>query len=368
MWKESPLFQTHCFLLLTMHYTHQFPSLALRSRQPDLARRHAKPALSCLSALAVCVSASFIHAQSTPSATAPLPAASDRPATPEEAIQLNEFVVTGVRASLINAQEIKQNATVFVDSIVAQDVGKLPDNTVADALQRIAGIQVSRAAGEANLPVIRGLPNIESTINGYEVYTGTGRGVSFQDIPAEMVAGLDAYKSIGPDQIEGGVAGLIDVRLRRPLDFAEGLTASLNARGMYSTQAEKESYFLSGLVNDHWKTSAGDFGVMLDVSFQRRHYEDQVFDNWVHYAGTFDAARDASGKSGYFADNFGFQVVPGNRSRPAADLAFQWRTNSGIELYSETLFTGYRNTHQVNFFIGIPSWGGAISNAVLYPA
>lgn len=298
------------------------------------------------------------------------PANSTQTAAPatEPTVNLDTFVVSGVRASLISAQEIKANAPTFVDSIVAQDIGKLPDNTVADALQRIAGVQVARGAGEANTPVIRGLPNIESTINGYEVYTGTSRGVAFQDIPAEMIAGIDTYKSIGADQIEGGVAGLIDVRLHRPLDFKEGLYTAASVRGMYSDQADKYSYFLSGLVNNRWKTDNGDFGVMLDISYQKRKYEDQIFDNWVHYGAAYDVATDASGKSGYFGDNFGFQVIPGDRARPAADLAFQWKTKTGIELYSETLFTGYRNTHQVDFFIGIPSWGGTRSNVTLYPA
>lgn len=313
--------------------------------------------------LMLCLGIIPARAQEKPADKTQTPA----PATADAAVNLDTFVVTGVRASLISAQEIKANAPTFVDSIVAEDIGKLPDNTVADALQRIAGVQVARGAGEANTPVIRGLPAIESTINGYEVYTGTGRGVAFQDIPAEMIAGIDTYKSINADQIEGGVAGLIDVRLRRPLDFKEGLTAAANVRGMYSDQADKYSYFASGLVNNRWKTDNGDFGVMLDISYQKRQYEDQIFDNYVHYPQLFDVATDASGKRGYFGDNFGYQVIPGNRTRPAADLAFQWKTKTGIELYSETLFTGYRNTHQVDFFIGIPSWGGATSNVTLYP-
>ncbi len=317
--------------------------------------------LCSVSTLSLLISITNAYAQQ-PAAATPAPAADD------QAIKLDEFVVSEVRTSLINAQELKENANGFVDSIVAQDVGKLPDNTVADALQRIAGIQVSRSAGEANTPVIRGLPNIETTINGYEVYTGTGRGVALQDIPAEMLAGLDAYKSTGPDQIEGGVAGLIDVRLRRPFDFKEGVTVAANVRGMYSSQADKDSYFISGLVADRWKTPNGEFGFMLDVSYQKRQYEDQIFDNWVHYPAAYDVATDASGKGGYFGDNFGYQVIPGNRTRPAADLAFQWRSNSGLELYSETLFTGYRNTHQVDFFIGIPSWGGSRSDVTFYPA
>jgi iron complex outermembrane receptor protein len=304
--------------------------------------------------------------------TAPDKTAEDKAAAAkapvEQTVVLDTFVVNSVRASLISAQETKASAPVFVDSIVAQDVGKLPDNTVADALQRIAGIQVAHAAGEANTPVIRGLPNIETTLNGYEVFTGTSRGVAFQDIPAEMVAGLDAYKSSSPDQIEGGVAGLIDVRLRRPFDFKTGLTTALNVRGMHSNQSKKDSYFLSGLVNNRWKNSAGEFGLLLDVSYQKRQYEDQIFDNWVHYGAGFDVATDATGKSGYFGDNFGFQVIPGRRTRPAGEIAFQWKTNGGIEFYAETLFTGYRNTHSVDFFIGIPSWGGSRSNVTLYPA
>ena len=311
------------------------------------------------SALALLLSITTASAQQK--AEAPSPAG-------EDTLMLDTFVVSEVRNSLINAQEIKENASGFVDSIVAQDIGKLPDNTVGDALQRVAGVQVSRSAGEANTPVIRGLPNIETTINGYEVFTGTSRGVAVQDIPAEMLAELDVFKTVSPEQVEGGVAGLIDIRLHRPFDFKDGLTTAANVRGLYSTQADKNSYFLSGLINDRWKNAAGEFGFLIDVSYQERRYEDQIWDNYVHFPQAFDVAYDSSGKGGYYADNFGFQEIPGDRKRSAVDLALQWRTPSGIEFYSDTLFTGYRNTHQVNFFIGIPSWGGSRSNVTLYPA
>jgi len=333
------------------------PNLITRSAlsKPGVAQRS-----GAVSALAFLLSIAAASAQ---------PAANPSPAPAgEDTLKLDTFVVSEVRNSLINAQEIKENANVFVDSIVAQDIGKLPDNTVGDALQRVAGVQVSRAAGEASNPVIRGLPNIETTINGYEVFTGTSRGVAVQDIPAEMLAELDVFKTVSADQVEGGVAGLIDIRLHRPFDFKEGLTTSGNLRGMYSSQADKNSYFLSGLINDRWKNSLGDFGVLIDVSYQKRRYEDQIWDNYVHFPQPFDVAYDSAGKGGYYSDNFGFQEIPGDRKRSAVDMALQWRTPSGIELYSDTLFTGYRNIHQVNFFIGIPSWGGSRSNVVLYPA
>ncbi|MDP9085912.1 MAG: TonB-dependent receptor plug domain-containing protein, partial [Pseudomonadota bacterium] len=122
------------------------------------------------------------------------------------------IVVTGVRASLRSAQQIKRNATQVVDSIVAEDIGKLPDNTVSDALQRVTGIQVYRGGGEVNSVLVRGLPDLETLISGREVFTGTGRGVALQDIPAELVAGIDVYKTNTPDMIEGSVSGTIDTR------------------------------------------------------------------------------------------------------------------------------------------------------------
>src|ERR1019366_3039561 len=103
----------------------------------------------------------------TTTTTTTQPAAADAKAPESAALQtpvvLEAVTVSGVRASLITAQEIKENSPEFVDSIVAQDIGKLPDNSVADALQRVPGVQVARANGEVEPVVIRGLPNIETT-------------------------------------------------------------------------------------------------------------------------------------------------------------------------------------------------------------
>ena len=301
---------------------------------------------------------------------APPPAELKTPEANSNPVVLEAFTVTGLRASLISAQEIKENSPQLVDSIVAEDIGKFPDTTTADAMARIPGVQVSHTAGEANGVVIRGLPNIETTINGYEVFTGTGRGVALEDIPAEMLAGLDVYKSIGPDQIEGGVAGLVDVRLHRPFDFA-GPELALTTRGYYSDQAKKDSYNISLLASDRWKTANGEFGILVDVSESRQLYEDQIADNYVHFGANgeqFDLATDPSGTRGYYADNYGLQLIPGKRTRPAASVMLQWKNDNGLSVYWDNLFTGYRNDHQVDFFIAIPSFGGYTDNVTLFPA
>ncbi|MBW8911278.1 MAG: TonB-dependent receptor plug domain-containing protein, partial [Sphingomonas sp.] len=190
-----------------------------------------------------------------------------------------DIVVTGVRASLQGAQAIKRNASQVVDSIVAEDIGKLPDNTVSDALQRVTGIQVSRSGGEVGTVLVRGLPDIETLINGRETFTGTGRGVALQDIPAELVAGVDVYKTNLPEQIEGSVSGTIDIRLRRPFDF-DGLQIAGGARGIYSDQRGKGSYILSGLISDRWTTGIGEFGILVAASYNNRKYEDQTAFNF----------------------------------------------------------------------------------------
>lgn len=298
--------------------------------------------------------------------------ASQAPA--DEPVVLEQYVVTSLRASLVTAQELKANSVALIDAIVAQDVGKFPDNTVAEALQRVPGIQVGRANGEVSSVVIRGLPDIATTINGYEVFTGTGRGVALQDIPADMIGALEVHKSTNPALFEGGIAGLIDIRLRRPFDFKLGTSAATTLKAGYANQADEYSYNGSFLVNNRWKTDAGEFGALVNISYIRRQYQDQVIDNYVHFPEDFDyTRRDAAANPGltthgYYADNFGWQIIPGDRKRGGASLSLQWKTNGGVELYSDTFFTNYEERRDVNFFIGIPSWGGFRTNVELYPA
>lgn len=128
--------------------------------------------LSSASALAMVTGGSAALAQTTHATATP-------------AGQLEEVIVTGVRQSIEDAQVIKQDAAQIVDAIVAEDIGKLPDNSVAEALQRVTGVQITRSRGEAAsspaIPsgvLIRGLPNIVTTLNDRQIFTTTGRGIA----------------------------------------------------------------------------------------------------------------------------------------------------------------------------------------------
>ncbi|KAI1691682.1 tonB-dependent receptor plug domain-containing protein [Ditylenchus destructor] len=117
----------------------------------------------------------------------------------------------------------KRNADQVVDSIVAEDIGKLPDVNVTEALQRVSGIQVGRDRGEGSGITIRGLSQVASTFNGRS--GGSGRGVDLENIPAELIARVDVYKTPSADLVEGGIGGLINVVTRKPLD-KKGFTLS----------------------------------------------------------------------------------------------------------------------------------------------
>ncbi|WPC66187.1 TonB-dependent receptor plug domain-containing protein [Rhodoferax ferrireducens] len=190
---------------------------------------------------------------------------------------LREVVVVGVRASLASAQEIKRDKLEIVDSIVADDITKLPDFSVTDALQRVTGLQIARDRGDGTGISIRGLTQMETTLNGREVFTaGAGRNFDFADMASELVSGIDVYKTSSAEHIEGGVGGLIDLRTRRPFDF-KGREIVGSTRLIYGDLADRNATQFSVLASNRWKTtSAGEFGVLVNLAYQDRAFrEDQ---------------------------------------------------------------------------------------------
>ncbi|CAN5249001.1 TonB-dependent receptor [soil metagenome] len=308
-----------------------------------------KPVVMCSASIVALIVSNNAYAQDTAAAPQAEVAQSDD-------VSSADIVVTGVRASLADAQRIKQNSIQIVDSIVAQDIGKLPDNTVSDALQRVTGIQVTRGAGEAGTVLIRGLPNSATLLNGREAFTGTNRGVSLQDIPAELLAGVDVYKTSTPDLVEGGVAGVIDVRLRRPLDFP-GLQIAGGGRGVYSNQSGKWGYLGSALISDRWDTSIGEIGAMFAVSYNRRRFEDNTAFDFV--SNPF--ADPATGNQIGVPDTVGGLYTQGDRRRLAYNTSLQWRPTPGLEFYIDGIYTKYKNRYDTDFFVGLPKAGNVTS-------
>src|SRR5690606_11519258 len=129
----------------------------------------------------------------------------------DPATDLDTVQVTGVRGSLTKAHIIKETTDQIVDSIVAEDIGKLPDNNVAEALQRISGVQITRNKGEGSSIMVRGLTQVRSELNGRDIFTANSdRALSWEDVPAELLGGVDVYKNPNAELIEGGLGGLVN--------------------------------------------------------------------------------------------------------------------------------------------------------------
>lgn len=309
--------------------------------------------------------ATSAHAQDAAAASA-APSAQDTADSSNDGSEPTapEIIVTGVRASLASAQNIKRNSVNIVDSIVAQDIGKLPDNTVSDALQRVTGVQIQRAAGEASSVQIRGLSDVATLINGREAFTGTGRSVALADIPAELVKGIDVYKTSTPELVEGGVAGVVDVRLNRPFDFP-GLTVAGGGRGIYSDQSDKMSYVGSGLVSDRWDTGIGEIGFLIAGSYNRRKYEDNDAFNYVSSCVTgSDGAclttspyANSSGEGMAIPDTVGGIYNNGDRRRLGFNTSLQWRPSENLEFHVDGMYTQYKNRYSNTYFIALPKAG-----------
>lgn len=319
--------------------------------------------LLCCAALSPLVLASAAVAQ-TPLGQTPDPSASS-PTAP--ATQLNEVVVTGSRDSLTSARNLKRNADEVIDVIVAEDIGKLPDSNASESLARVTGVQVERGGGEAGRVLVRGLPDVATSYNGRDIFTAEGRGVAMQDFPASAVAALEVFKSSSAWRLESGIAGLINVRSRRPFDF-DGREIAGGVRYTYANQSGSYDPNADILISDRWSTGVGEIGALVNLSYTSLNYLDSV--RWGSgVVGTVtDQTVDPALVGARFPDAVGVFYGTGGRWRPSANIALQWRPSEALELYIDGLYQGYRGkVSDRQFTVPLYAEGTVFENVVLRP-
>ncbi len=182
--------------------------------------------------------------------------------------QEDEILVTGIRASQARAIDVKREADSVVDAISAEDIGKLPDRTIADSLQRIPGIQIRREAGEGGAVNIRGLPQVTTLLNGEEFLGAnsvTTVQPNFTDIPSQLFAGATVYKSGTASLQQSGLTGTVDLLTRRPLSLSQGLTVSAAAEAQYGDKTKKWNPSFNGLIG----YNNGRFGILVSASYSK---------------------------------------------------------------------------------------------------
>lgn len=210
----------------------------------------------------------------------------------------DEIVVTGFRASLESATNTKRRAAQIVESVTAEDIGKLPDASIAESIARLPGLASQRLNGRANVISIRGLgPDLSTTLlNGREqTSTGDSRAVEFDQYPSEIVSQVVVYKSPTASLIGQGLAGTVDIRTIRPLATGKRIL-SFGARGVYAdigslnAGSTDKGYRVNGTYVDQFANDT--IGVAVSASYVDEPYQIQEFNAWG-YGGAGTAADPA---------------------------------------------------------------------------
>lgn len=187
----------------------------------------------------------------------------------EEDQIIEEIVVTGIRGSLQSALKQKRNADNLIEVIEAEDIGKLPDQNLAEVLENITGVQITRTAGIGTGVQIRGTNANRVEINGVStVGSGAGRsGIDFEDINASIIKSVEVIKASEAKTIEGSVGGTINLKTIRPLELGDTLVAGRFQMEDNSLSTESAVPRFSAALGDNWETGVGTFGVMVSGSY-----------------------------------------------------------------------------------------------------
>ncbi len=200
-------------------------------------------------------------------------------------------VVTGFRASLNSALNIKKNSEGIVDVIKAEDIAKFPDANLAESLQRVPGVSLTRGdGGEGKQITVRGL-NAGFTrvrINGIEGVTATGasdingstnrgRGFDFSVFASELFNSLEVRKTSDAAIEEGSLGATVDLRTARPFDF-KGRTFSLGAQEFNNSVSGKTEPRVTGLYSDRWKTGIGQIGALFSLAYSKRTAQEEGYE------------------------------------------------------------------------------------------
>ena len=297
--------------------------------------------------------ASIAHGQSQSSqAVAP----SDGPAG--GGADLQEIVVTGIRASLERAMDIKRNADVVVDSISAEDLGKFPDANVAESLQRITGVSIDRnQIGEGQTVTIRGFgPNFNTVlVDGRQLPTQSGhRSFDFDTLPSDLINGADVYKSSMASLDDGGIGGLMNLHTPRPLDLKK-FTAIASLQGekgdLPDSHLEPQGFVL---LSDTF--ADGTIGALGSLSLQERSAPTNNVNtgNWVTVApGGFTLLPGQPG--GFMPQQLDVEALTAFYRRIGGHGVLQWKPNDQLLMTVDGLYDKYEihsESSEIGWYFG----------------
>ena len=267
----------------------------------------------------------------------------------------DDIVVTARRRALEAADARKRASESIINSVVADEAGKLPDNSITEVLQRVSGVTIVRFGSlgdpdhysvEGSGIQVRGLSGVASRLNGREIFSANGgRALIWGDITPELMSAVDVYKSATADLIEGGTGGQVDLRTKLPLDYAPGLHMAGSLEVSYGDLAKTSDYAASALVANHWKTGIGDIGLLVDIAQSQLTSRSNFFRAEPYFRRRLlGDTEDVFIPGGYDYGDEEFQ-----RKRTGVYAAAQWAPSDDFTLTGIFFQSRYKNHNQSHF-------------------
>lgn len=312
-------------------------------------RRHVGASSSALAvALVMAMGSTSALAQ-----TASAPAAAEDETTKEnfDVVDEDPMIVTGFKASLQSATNEKRRSSQIVESVTAEDIGKLPDASIGESIARLPGLTSQRLNGRANVISIRGFgPDLSTTLlNGREqTSTGDSRGVEFDQYPSEIINQVVVYKSPIASLIGQGLAGTVDIRTVRPLNV-KNRVISVGARGVYAdlgglnAGSSPYGFRVNGAFID--KFANDTIGVALAASYVNESYQNQQFNAWGYTDGVVPGAQLIGGNRSF--------VQSTKLSRIGVTGTVQWQPQPELTFTADGFYSHF-NDNQINRGIELP--------------
>lgn len=255
---------------------------------------------------------------------------------------LEEVIVTGFRASLAESLQNKRESNQIIESISAEDIGKFPDQNVAESLQRLSGVQIDRDNGQGTKVRIRGLDqnvlllNNDIFLTGLELYTRSEGNVrntnaaSLEGIPAELLGGLDVVKSPTAASLEGGLGGIVNLKTRNPFDFTETTVAG-NVRYADSGEGWEP---LGALVVGYQFNER--LALIASASYDKQRFQTDVLGGQNRGNWRLSDRPDSATVPDYFAPEYRYTTDRDEeRERLGLSLAVAFRPNDATEIRAE---------------------------------
>ncbi len=275
----------------------------------------------------------------------------------EEAETSDEIVVTGFRASLENAINEKKNQDQIVESVSAEDIGKLPDASIGESIARLPGLTSQRISGRAGTISVRGFgPDFSSTLlNGrQQTSTNDNRGIEFDQYPSEIVSSVNVYKSPSASLVGQGLVGTIDIRTVRPLDAGKQ-TIAFGARGAYTDLGKLNSgssemgYRAFGTYIDQFADDT--LGIALSASYSDEPYQTEEFEAWGYPTGGADNTALIGGVKPF--------VTSSKLKRLGLNGTLQYKISDNFTLTADGFYSDFDDT-TIKRGIEVPlAWSGA---------